>query len=103
MCLKLCTNKNKLEDLCLSSCYHKYINTLSNFLELTKKEGKEVKSDYVTKAFEFQDFDVLDYFIFPLGGSPWHNILVRFKHDFTLMSFFGEGISRFDKSKENSR
>jgi hypothetical protein len=70
---------------------------------LTKKEGNDVKSDYVSKAFAFQDYDVLDYFIFPLGGTPWHNILLRFKHDFTLKTYFGEGVSRFEKNKENLR
>jgi len=101
-CHKSCFNKENfsLNQNCVSSCYHKYINVLSNFTELTRKEGKKIYSDYVMKAYDLDDDDPIDKLLFPLGGNQIVNPLLPFKYIDGIRTFMSEGTFEFKHTDE---
>ena len=102
-CHKKCFKKESLtlDQNCITSCYHKYIHTISRYNDLTKNIGKAVCSDYVFKTFNF-DEDPVSKLNFPYGGTKIGHPILIFKYWDEVKIFLYEG--RFDfKSKDEMR
>jgi len=63
--------KFNLENECITSCFHKYINTINRMRILTLESGKIDKSEFVFKIFD-PNYDPVEEFIFPRSGSNFY-------------------------------
>jgi hypothetical protein len=84
---RICHDKcvtDKIDKLCLSACYHKYINTIGRMRELAIDKGDKVDSEYIFAIFNPRYDKIIDL-LWSQGGSqymlgPWHsNINLRYE------------------------
>jgi hypothetical protein len=81
ICHKRCYINNQIHSECVSSCYHKYLNTISKIEKLGLQHGVETKSEFVKKIYHpvLNDSVELNY-IFPIGGKEMMHPLRAFKY-----------------------
>ena len=89
ICHKRCFETDINTD-CVTSCYHKYINTINKIEKLSLKYGKKIKSEFVYKIYKLNENLIEDLFIFPMGGKPILNPLRAFKYYDNIIVFKGE-------------
>ena len=104
VCHLHCFNKNSKLDIdqnCLSSCYHKYINSMKKIRNITIKLGDRKNSEFILKIFNTRKDYVLDY-LWPPGGKTFmgHPLFgFRWIDDKKLYSY--KGYSPYRDQMEN--
>jgi len=73
ICHGRCFNLNRLdlESECITSCYHKYLNSINKIRNFSIETGKKDKSEFISKIFRPND-DFVDDYVFPRTGSIFY-------------------------------
>lgn len=73
ICHKKCFNLQSLDldNECITSCYHKYINSINKIRHYSIETGKKDKSEFIYKIFE-PNKDFVDDYVFPRNGSSFY-------------------------------
>ena len=61
---------NKIDKMCLSTCYHKYVNVISTLRKLSIEQGDKQDSEYIYTIFDLKK-DPLNDILFSKGGSKY--------------------------------
>jgi hypothetical protein len=74
-CHSKCFKKenSKLDNLCLSACYHKYVNVISTLRNLSIKHGDKEDSEYIYTVFNPRYDPVVDI-LWSKGGSKYMHV-----------------------------
>jgi hemerythrin superfamily protein len=70
ICHKKCFNDLSLSEECITTCYHKYVNTISKIEKLSLEVGKITRSEFVRRIYRTEKNLLEDEYIFPRGGKP---------------------------------
>lgn len=102
-CFVMTDNKYNLDKNCLSSCYHKYINTISKLTNLSLNLGKKYESEFITSVYNTKDDPLMDL-IWSKGGSklvPIPSIGLSLKHMTNLKVTPYKGFSPYRDEMDN--
>ena len=71
-CFKSCFDQKKffVDDNCAALCYQKYVFAANFVFQEIKSQGREAKSDFISKAVGLKDKDKFMDEMFPEGGRP---------------------------------
>ncbi len=96
-------NNYHLDENCLSSCYHKYINLISKLRSLTFELGKKNESQFIYSAYSLGEVPLMN-FIWTQGGSnmmPIPPMALVAKHMQGVVVHPYKGFSPFRDPLEN--
>lgn len=107
-CHKKCFNKDEtntfnLNSKCVSSCYHKYINVISQLRKLALTKGDKAESEFITSAFSTKE-DPLMNLLWSRGGSKVLSppfVCLSLRHMPGVIMYPYKGFSPFRDQLEN--